>query len=216
MNLPFEYDRVAVGEFGGTTPDHDRFRPRPRRDPAGSARPHDVVRARHAQRPARDPRRLLAHGAVGRGDARPTSTASASSRCRRWSFRSRRWTRWCAEIRRVASELVNARQVPVRARRRALDHRRRSSPPSPRSIRGLSVLQIDAHADLRDSLHGHAAQPRLRDAAGARIRARPRRSASAACRPRKRRPRRRCRPTIFYDFNMRQRSRTGSIASSTR
>ena len=68
MNLPFEYDQRRRRRVRRHHADHHRFRARPRRHPAGSARSHDVVRARHAQRPARDSRRLVAHGAVGRGD----------------------------------------------------------------------------------------------------------------------------------------------------
>ncbi len=215
MNLPFEYDRVAVGEFGGTTPDHDRLRPRPRRHPAGSARSHDVLR-RRARATARtrfsSPRRTWS---CGTRRPRPTSTASASSRCRRWSFRSRRWTRSMAEIRRVASELVDARKVSGRARRRALDHRRRSSRPSPRQYPGLSVLQIDAHADLRDSFmgtpHNHACAMRrvleyARDDAGRHPQPVARRSGGGA-------------DAADRDLLRLQHAaaiRTGSIASSTR
>ena len=63
------------------------------------------------------------------------------------------------------------RQVPGHARRRALDHAAAGRRPRRASIPELSVLQIDAHADMRDCLHGHAAQPRLRDAPRARARA---------------------------------------------
>ncbi len=206
MNLPFEYDRLAVGEFGGTTPDHHRLRARPRRHPAGSARPHDVVRGRHAQRAPRDPRRLVAHGAVGRGnrDRRPQhrhlhaagdgvsvrddgrgdarrSGGSRPSSCRATSFRS------CSAA--------------------STRSRRRSSPRVAAKHPGLSVLQIDAHADLRDSFmgtpHNHACAMRrvleyARDDAGRH----PQPVAGGG-----RRRCRRCRPTIFYDFNMRQDAR---------
>ena len=137
MNLPFEYDRVAVGEFGGTTPTTTDFEQRPRRHPAGAARPHDVVRAGHAQRPARDPRRVVAHGAVGRGDGdrRPqhrhlhaagdgVPVRDDGRGDRRDPARRRRDRR--------------ARQVSVRARRRAFDHgagRRGASPRRTRACR---------------------------------------------------------------------------------
>ena len=215
MNLPFEYDQRRRRRVRRHDADHHRLRARPRRHPAGAARTHHVVRARHAQRSARDPRRVVAHGAVGRGD-----------RDRRPQHRHLH----------AAGD-----GVPVRDDGRG-DARRSGASPPRSSTRdkfpvvlggehsitspvvaavaakypGLSVLQIDAHADLRDIVHGHAAQPRVRDAPRARVRARRRRSASAACRPKRRRPRRRCRPTIFYDFNMRAGRATGSIASSTR
>ena len=64
------------------------------------------------------------------------------------------------EIQRVACEIVAPRQVPRDARRRALDHaaaRRRRRRAHTRACR---VLQIDAHADLRDCYmgtpHNHA------------------------------------------------------------
>ena len=73
MKLPFEYEHITLGAFGGTTPttaDFDSARVVILPD---SPRPHDLVRSRHADRPARDPRRLVAHGAVGRRnrDRRP-------------------------------------------------------------------------------------------------------------------------------------------------
>ena len=112
MNLPFEYDRVAVGEFGGTTPTTTDFEharvvilpvplDRTTSYVAGTRNgPHEILVG------------LVAHGAVGRGDRRPTSTASASSRCRRWSFRSRRMDEVMREIRRVASEIVARGKFP--------------------------------------------------------------------------------------------------------
>ena len=97
----------------------------------------------------------------------------------------------------------HARQVSGRARRRALDHgagRRRRGGEASRPV-GAADRRARRSARV---VHGHAAQPRVRDAPRARVRAGRRRSASAACRPRKPPPRRRCRPTIFYDYNMRQ------------
>ena len=65
-----------------------------------------------------------------------------------------------AEIRRVVGRDRRARQVSFRARRRALDHDPRRWRHWRRQNPGMSVLQIDAHADLRDSYmgtrHNHA------------------------------------------------------------
>ena len=216
MNLPFEYDQRRRRRVRRHHADHHRFRTRPRRHPAGAARPDDVLRARHAQRPARDSRRVVAHGAVGRGDGdrRPQHRhlhAAGDGVPVRDDGRGR-----SAEIRRVASEIVDARQVSGRPRRRALDHARPSSRAVAAKHPGLSVLQIDAHADLRDTFmgtpHNHACAMRR----VARVRAERRRSASAACRPRRRRPR----PSLPTDDLLRLQhaatTRTGSIAWSTR
>ena len=164
MDFPFEYDHAEAA----------RLRRRPSRSAARSTtssvvilpvpgRSHDVLRRRHAQRPARNPAGVVAHGAVGRGDAAPTSTASGSSRCRRWSCPSARWSR--SSTRSSAS--------PTRSSARdkflvTLGGEHSITPPlvsaAARKYPGLSVLQIDAHADMRDSYMGTRAQPRLRDA----------------------------------------------------
>ena len=68
---------------------------------------------------------------------------------------------------------------------------------------GLGVLQIDAHADLRDCYMGTRTTTRAR-CAGRSNTPRSRRSASAACRPRKPRRPRRSSTTIFYDDSMRR------------
>ena len=159
MNLPFEYDRVAVGEFGGTTPTTTDFEQRPRRDPSGAARSDDVVRAGTRNGPARDPRGVVAHGALGRGD-----------RDRRAQHRHLH----------AAGNGVSVRDDGRGDARRSAASRRRSSradkfpfvlggehsitAPVVAALAakhpGLSVLQIDAHADLRDSFmgtpHNHA------------------------------------------------------------
>ena len=140
-----------------TTTDFDQ---RPRRHPSGSARSDDVVRARHAQRPARDPRRLVAHGAVGRGDGdrRPqhrhlhAAGDGVAVRARMDEVDGGD----PARRRRSSSAAASFRSSSAASTR----SRRRSSPPWPRRTPGLSVLQIDAHADLRDSFmgtpHNHA------------------------------------------------------------
>ena len=204
MNLPFEYDQRRRRRVRRHHADHHRFRARPRRHPAGAARPHDVVRRRHAQRPARDSRR----------------------RPRTWSCGTRRPADRRAQHRHLhaAGDGVSVRDDGRGDRRDPARRRPRSSSRGKfpfvlggeHSItapvvarRGREASRAVGAADRRACrsarvVHGHAAQPCLRDAPGARVRARRRRSASAACRRRKPRPRRRCRPTIFYDFNMRQ------------
>ena len=97
-----------------------------------------------------------------------------------------------AEIRRVASEIISRDKFPV-----FLGGEHSITGPIVAAMAqkhsGLSVLQIDAHADLRDTYmgtpHNHACAMRR-----ALITRAPRRWASAACRPKKRRQRRRCRP----------------------
>ena len=96
------------------------------------------------------------------------------------------------EIRRVAAEIVSARQVPGRARRRALDYARRSSPPSRRSIRACRCCRSTRTPTCATRSWARRTTTRARCGACSNTRRR-RRSASAACRPRKPRPRRRCR-----------------------
>ena len=202
MNLPFEYDRIAVGEFGGTTPTTDRLRARARRHPAGPARPHDVVRRRHAQRAARNPRRLVAHGALGRRD-RHRRPQHRHLHAAGDGVSVRGDGRGDAGDPAGGVGARRPRQVSVRARRRALDHGARR-----RRAGGEASGPVGA-ADRRarrpaGHVHGNAAQPRVRHAPRAGARAGHPGRASAACRPRKRPRRRRCRREIFYDFNMRQ------------
>ena len=108
------------------------------------------------------------------------------------------------EIRRVAaswSAAASSRSCSAASIRSPPAGGRRASP---RQYPDLSVLQIDAHADLRDSLHGDAAQPRLRDA--------PRRSTCApttqvgirSLSPEEAAAAPTLATKIFYDFNMRQ------------
>ncbi len=75
-----------------------------------------------------------------------------------------------AEIRRVASAILEHDKFPV-----VLGGEHSITAPVVAAVAakhpGLSVLQIDAHADLRDSYMGTPLQPRLRDAPRARARA---------------------------------------------
>ena len=203
MTLPFEYDHarpLAVRRHAARRP--PTFDGLGAVDPARAARPHDVVRAGHAQRAARDSRRLVAHGAVGRGDWAPTSTSIGIFTLPEMELPFATME-VIAEIRRVAGEVLDAGKFPV-----VLGGEHSITPPVVAAVAarhpGLSVLQIDAHADLRDRYHGqrhnHACAMRrvLEYARGSR------RSASAACPARKPRRCRRSRRTIFYDCNMRE------------
>ena len=183
MNLPFEYERLAIGEFGGL---HDhRFRharvvilpvPLDRTTsyvPGTRNGPHEIlVASSHMElwdeeTADRRPRHRDLHAA---GDGIAVCDDGRSDQ----------------EIRRVATEIVSRGKFPV-----VLGGEHSITAPVVAALAerhpGLSVLQIDAHADLRDSFmgtpHSHACAMRrvLEHARG-------RRSASAVCR-RKKRPR---------------------------
>jgi agmatinase len=107
-----------------------------------------------------------------------------------------------AEIRRVAGELVNRGKFPV-----ILGGEHSITPPVVAAVAakhpGLSVLQIDAHADLRDSFmgtpHNHACAMRrtLEHAPVTQVGIRSLSSEEAADIPS-------LKTRVFYDFNMRQ------------
>ena len=215
MNLPFEYDRVAVGEFGGTTPTTTDFEhARVVILPVPLDRTTSYV-AGHAQRPARDPRRVVAHGAVGRGDRhrRPQHRhlhAAGDGVPVRDDGRGRRGDPAGG----VASS-SSRDKFPV-----VLGGEHSITPPVVAAVAETASGPVGP-ADRRARrsarfLHGHAAQPRVRDAARRSSTRRRRRSASAACRPEEAAAIPSLPTTIFYDFNMRARSATGWIASSSR
>ena len=118
------------------------------------------------------------------------------------------------EIRRVATEIVVARQVSGRARRRALDHgagRRRRGGEAPGAV-GAADRRARRPARL---VHGHAAQPRVRDAPRARVRAHDAGRHPEPVAGRGGRRRRRCRPRSSTTSTCGS-TTTGSSASSTR
>ena len=203
MNLPFEYDRVAVGEFGGTTPTTTDFEharvvilpvPLDRTTsyvPGTRNGPHEIlVASSHMELWDEEtetdvhsigiftlPEMEFPFATMDEVIERdPSGWPPSSSRAA--SFRS-------------SSAASTRSRAPVVAA---------VAPKHP----GLSVLQIDAHADLRESFmgtpHNHACAMRrvlehARDDAGRHPQ--PVAGGSGG-------GRRRCRPTIFYDFNMRQ------------
>ena len=192
MNLPFEYDRVAVGEFGGTTPTTTDFEharvvilpvplDRTTSYVAGTRNgPHEILVA-------------SSHMELWDEETETDVHSIGIFTLPEMEFPFATMDEVIDEIRRVAS----------RARRRAASSRScsaastRSRAPVVARGGGEASGPVGA-ADRRARrparlVHGHAAQPRLRDAPRARVRAGRRRSASAACRRRKPPRSRRCR-----------------------
>src|SRR5215471_8367357 len=158
MNLPFEYDHVAIGEFGGTRPTTT-----------------DFERARVVILPVPLDRTTSYVAGTRNG---PHEILVASSHMELWDeetesdvhsigiftlpameFPFGTIDEVMAEIRRVASELVSRGKFPL-----ILGGEHSITAPIVAAMAakhpGLSVLQIDAHADLRDSFmgspHNHA------------------------------------------------------------
>ena len=200
MNLPFEYDRVASGEFGGTTPT-----------------PTDFEHARVVILPVPLDRTTSYVPGTRNG---PHEILLASSHMELWDeetetdvhrigiftlpemeFPFATIDEVVQEIRRVASELVARGKFPF-----VLGGEHSITAPVVAAVAqkhvGMSVLQIDAHADLRDSFmgspHNHACAMRrvLEYARTTQVGIRSLSPEEAAAAP--------TLPTeIFYDFNMR-------------
>ena len=200
MSLPFEYDQIAVGEFGGTTP-----------------LTTDFARARVAILPVPLDRTTSYVSGTRTG---PHEILVASSHLELWDEETQTdvhgigivtlpemelpfatMDEVVCEIRRVVAEIVNRDKFPV-----ILGGEHSITPPVVAAVAarhpGLSVLQLDAHADLRESFmgtpHNHACAMR-RTAEFAPITQVGIRSLSveeAAAVPS-------LRTTIFYDYNMR-------------
>ena len=168
MNLPFEYERLAIGDFGGAASATVDFDARARRHPSRSARSDHVVPRWHAQRAARDSRRLLASGDVGRGDRHRRARrrhlhAPGDGAPVRDDGRSHAGNP--AGRRRAGG----ARKVPGRARRRAFDYGadcRGCGSEAPGTV-GAAARRSRRPARL---VHGNAVQPRVRDAPRAGVR----------------------------------------------
>ena len=200
MNLPFEYDQVAVGEFGGTTPTTT-----------------DFENARVVILPLPLDRTTSYVPGTRNG---PHEILSASSHMEFWDeemqtdvhdigiftlpemeFPYATMEEVVREIERVAKEIIARDKFPV-----VLGGEHSVTPPVVAALAGkhpgLSVLQLDAHADLRDRFMGtpynHAcAMRRVLDYArctqvGIRSLS-PEEAAVSTSLP----------TTIFYDFNMR-------------
>jgi agmatinase len=201
MNLPFDYERLAVGEFGGTTPTTT-----------------DFTNARVVILPIPLDRTTSYVAGTRTG---PHEILVASSHMELWDeetetdihsigiftlpemeFPFGTMDEVMREIRRVAAELVNRDKFPV-----ILGGEHSITTPVVAAVAqkhpGLSVLQIDAHADLRDSYmgtpHNHACVMRrvVEFARCTQVGIRSLSPEEAAVAP--------TLPTeIFYDFNMRQ------------
>jgi len=200
MSLPFEYDHIAVGEFGGATPpatDFDRARvailpiPLDRTTSYVSGTrtgPHEILVASSHMEEWDEETGTDVHG-IGITTLPEMELPFATM------------DEVVSEIRRVAAELMKRDKFPV-----VLGGEHSITPPVVAAVAdkhpGLSVLQLDAHADLRESFmgtpHNHACAMR-RSAEFAPITQVGIRSLSpeeAAAIPS-------LRTTIFYDYNMR-------------
>src|SRR2546425_1019176 len=158
MNLPFEYDQQTLGEFGGTTPttaDFDSARvvilpiPLDRTTsyvPGTRNGPHEILVA-------------SSHMELWDEETQTDVHSIGIYTLPEMEFPFGTMDEVVAEIRRVTSELVTRDKFVV-----ALGGEHSITGPlvaaCASKYAGLSVLQIDAHADLRDSYmgtrHNHA------------------------------------------------------------
>src|SRR4029078_5279379 len=158
MNLPFEYDQLALGEFGGTTPTTTDFAkarvvilpvPLDRTTSYVSGTrngPHEI---------------LVASSHIELWDEEPQTDVHSIGiyTLPEMEFPFAGMDEVVCEIRRVASELITRDKFPL-----ILGGEHSIPPAVVRAVAaqhpGLSVPQIDAHADLRDSFmgtpHNHA------------------------------------------------------------
>jgi agmatinase len=201
MNLPFEYERVTLGEFGGTTPTTSDFEharvvilpvPLDRTTsyvPGTRTGPHEILVA-------------SSHMELWDEETQTDVHSVGIYTLPEMEFPFASMDEVVDEIRRVAAEIVNRGKFPV-----ILGGEHSITPPVVAAVaakhKGLSVLQIDAHADLRDSFmgtpHNHAcAMRRTLDHApitqvGIRSLSSEEAADIASLKTR-----------VFYDFNMRQ------------
>jgi N1-aminopropylagmatine ureohydrolase len=158
MNLPFDYAQVAVGEFGGTTPtttDFDNARvvilpvplDRTTSYVAGTRNgPHEILVA-------------SSHMELWDEETQTDVHSVGIFTLPEMEFPYGTMDDVVREIRRVTGELLNHGKFPV-----VLGGEHSITPPVVAAMAarypGLSVLQLDAHADLRDSFmgtpHSHA------------------------------------------------------------
>src|SRR5437899_2824359 len=201
MSLPLEYDQVTPGEFGGTKPTTTDFNnsrvvilpiPLDRTTtyvPGTRTGPHEILVASSHMELWDEETETDVHriGIYTMPELElPFGTMDEAVR----------------EIRRVVAEIVKRDKFPV-----VLGGEHSITPPVVAAVAaknpGMSVLQIDAHADLRDSFmgtpHNHACAMRrvLEYARATQVGIRSLSPEEAAAAP--------TLPTeIFYDFNMRQ------------
>jgi N1-aminopropylagmatine ureohydrolase len=201
MNLPFEYDRLAAGEFGGTTPtttDFDHARvvilpvPLDRTTsyvPGTRSGPHEILVA-------------SSHMELWDEETETDVHSIGVFTLPEMEFPFATMEEVIREIRRVAAEIVSRGKFPV-----VLGGEHSITAPVVAAVAakypGVSVLQIDAHADLRESYMGtrynHACAMRrvLEYARATQVGVRSLSSEEAMAAP--------TLPTeIFYDHNMRR------------
>src|ERR1700680_4804741 len=201
MSLPFEYERGAVGEFGGTTPTTTDFKnARVVILPVPLDRTTSYVRG-----PRPGPHEILvasSHMELWDEETGTDVHSIGIFTLPEMEFPFATMDEVMREIRRVAGALVARGKLPV-----VLGGEHSITAPIVAAVAakhpGLSVLQIDAHADLRDSFmgtpHNHACAMRrvLEYARCTQVGIRSLSTEGAAAVP--------TLPTeIFYDFNMRQ------------
>src|SRR5438876_3774905 len=201
MNLPFDFDHVALGEFGGLPPATTTFDnarvvilpiPLDRTTsyvPGTRNGPHEILVA-------------SSHMELWDEETQTDVHSIGIFTLPEMEFPFATMDEVVREIRRVAAELVNRGKFPL-----ILGGEHSITPPVVAAVAakhpGLSVLQIDAHADLRESFMGtrynHACAMRrtLEYARTTQVGIRSLSTEEAAVAP--------TLPTaIFYDFNMRQ------------
>ena len=199
MSLPFEYDQLALGEFGGTTPtttDFDNARvvilpvPLDRTTSYVSGTrngPHEILVA-------------SSHMELWDEETQTDVHSIGIYTLPEMEFPFASMDEVVCEIRRVASELVNRGKFPL-----VLGGEHSITPAVVGAVAGkhpgLSVLQIDAHADLRESFmgtpHNHACAMRrtLEFAKTTQVAIRSLSTEEAVDLPL-------LNTTIFYDYNM--------------
>lgn len=201
MHLPFEFEHVAIGAYGGTTPIQADFEsarvvllpvPLDRTTlyvPGTRSGPHEILVASSHMELWDEETQTDVHG-IGIFTLPEMEFPSADMED------------VVGEIRRVAGEIVARDKFPV-----VLGGEHSLTPPVVAALAerhpGLSVLQIDAHADLRASylgnIHSHACAMRrtLEFAKTTQVGIRSLSSEEASAIPT-------LRTTIFYDFDMRR------------
>ncbi len=200
MSLPFEYERLTIGEYGGTTPtttDFDHARvvilpiplDRTTSYVAGTRNgPHEILVA-------------SSHMELWDEETGTDVHSVGIYTLPEMEFPFATMDEVVAEIRRVAGEVVNRGKFPF-----ILGGEHSITPAVVGAVAarypGLSVLQIDAHADLRESFmgtpHNHACAMRrvLDHAPTTQVGIRSLSPEEAAAAPT-------LKTRIFYDFNMR-------------
>jgi agmatinase len=200
MNLPFEYERLSLGEFGGAAPAADFDNARVVILPIPLDRTTSYVAGtRHGPHEI-----LVASAHLELWDEETGTDIHGIGICTlpEMEFPFATMDEVVAEIQRVAAELVSRGKFPM-----VLGGEHSITAPVVAALaarhKGLSVLQIDAHADLRETFMGtpynHACAMRrvLDHASAVQVGIRSLSTEEAAEAPK-------LATTIFYDYNMRQ------------